>query len=167
MASFVVKSMVGGPLKSLAGGLTGGGEGGGDKGGGDAGGGGGGMTRDEYEEYRKQLLEEKMERDAHFTQKKAERATVRTHFREKYHLPKSEQDAAKVQLAGGAVELPPDLAKMVRSEQQQQQEQQQLQVEEASLLNSLPILGVESLREKAQETLHGVRQAAEQKCSVM
>ncbi|CAN0320459.1 unnamed protein product [Lampetra fluviatilis] len=124
------------------------------------------MTRDEFEEYRKQLLEEKMERDAHFTQKKAERATVRTHFREKYRLPKSEQDAAKVQLAGGAVELPPDLAKMVRSEQQQQEQQQQ-QVEEASLLNSLPIPGVESLREKAQETLHGVRQAAEQKCSVM
>ncbi|XP_032801052.1 complexin-3-like [Petromyzon marinus] len=162
MASFVLKSMVGGHLKSLTGGLAGGGEGGGDKGGGDAAAGGGGMTREEFEEYRKQLLEEKMERDAHFTQKKAVRATVRTHFREKYRLPKSEQDAAKVQLAGGAVELPPDLAKMVRSAQQQQQEEK-----EKSLLNSLPNPGVDSLREKAQETLHGVRQAAEQKCSVM
>ncbi|KAJ0056275.1 hypothetical protein NL108_004561, partial [Boleophthalmus pectinirostris] len=28
------------------------------------------------------------EREAHFAQKKAERATVRTHFREKYKLPK-------------------------------------------------------------------------------
>lgn len=30
----------------------------------------------------------RMERDASFTQKKAERATIRSHFREKYRLPK-------------------------------------------------------------------------------
>uniref|UniRef100_M3XIQ9 Complexin 4 n=2 Tax=Latimeria chalumnae TaxID=7897 RepID=M3XIQ9_LATCH len=47
-----------------------------------------GMTREEYEEYQKQLVEEKMERDTKFAQQKAERATLRTHLREKYRLPK-------------------------------------------------------------------------------
>nr|XP_038952908.1 complexin-4 isoform X2 [Rattus norvegicus] len=47
-----------------------------------------GMTREEYEEYQKQMIEEKMERDAAFTQKKAERACLRVHLRDKYRLPK-------------------------------------------------------------------------------
>uniref|UniRef100_A0A8D2NJ97 Complexin 4 n=1 Tax=Zosterops lateralis melanops TaxID=1220523 RepID=A0A8D2NJ97_ZOSLA len=47
-----------------------------------------GMTREEYEEYQKQMVEEKMERDAAFAQKKAERAVLRVHLREKYRLPK-------------------------------------------------------------------------------
>ncbi|PKU39709.1 complexin-4 [Limosa lapponica baueri] len=47
-----------------------------------------GMTREEYEEYQKQMVEEKMERDAAFAQKKAERACLRVHLREKYRLPK-------------------------------------------------------------------------------
>ncbi|NXH75468.1 CPLX4 protein, partial [Hydrobates tethys] len=47
-----------------------------------------GMTREEYEEYQKQVIEEKMERDAAFAQKKAERACLRVHLREKYRLPK-------------------------------------------------------------------------------
>ncbi len=33
-------------------------------------------------------LPTRMERDASFAQKKAERATVRSHFRDKYRLPK-------------------------------------------------------------------------------
>ncbi|XP_010189958.1 PREDICTED: complexin-4-like [Mesitornis unicolor] len=48
-----------------------------------------GMTREEYEEYQKQMVEEKMERDAAFAQKKAERACLRVHLREKYRLPKA------------------------------------------------------------------------------
>uniref|UniRef100_A0A8D2L4U4 Complexin 4 n=1 Tax=Varanus komodoensis TaxID=61221 RepID=A0A8D2L4U4_VARKO len=47
-----------------------------------------GMTREEYEEYQKQVIEEKMERDAAFAHKKAERAVLRVHLREKYRLPK-------------------------------------------------------------------------------
>lgn len=35
----------------------------------------------------------RMERDAQFTQRKAERATLRTHFRDKYRLPKVNLDA--------------------------------------------------------------------------
>lgn len=45
-----------------------------------------GMAREEFEEYQRQLLEEKIERDKAFAQKKAERATVRMHLRDKYHL---------------------------------------------------------------------------------
>ncbi|MEE6487740.1 hypothetical protein FKM82_015007, partial [Ascaphus truei] len=46
-----------------------------------------GMTREEFEEYQRQLVEEKIERDHVFAQKKAERATVRMHMRDKYRLP--------------------------------------------------------------------------------
>ncbi|XP_029819751.1 complexin-3-like [Manacus vitellinus] len=45
-----------------------------------------GMAREEFEEYQRQLLEEKIERDKAFAQRKAERATVRMHLRDKYHL---------------------------------------------------------------------------------
>ncbi|XP_066192142.1 complexin-3-like isoform X2 [Sylvia atricapilla] len=45
-----------------------------------------GMAREEFEEYQRQLLEEKIERDKVFAQRKAERATVRMHLRDKYHL---------------------------------------------------------------------------------
>ncbi|XP_074666990.1 complexin-4-like [Strix aluco] len=48
-----------------------------------------GMTREEYEEYQKQMVEEKIERDAAFAQKKAERACLRVHLREKYRLPQA------------------------------------------------------------------------------
>ncbi|EDM14701.1 complexin 4 (predicted), partial [Rattus norvegicus] len=68
-----------------------------------------GMTREEYEEYQKQMIEEKMERDAAFTQKKAERACLRVHLRDKYRLPKSEMDETQIQLAGDDVDLPEDL----------------------------------------------------------
>uniref|UniRef100_A0A8C5NR31 CPLX3 protein n=1 Tax=Junco hyemalis TaxID=40217 RepID=A0A8C5NR31_JUNHY len=44
------------------------------------------MAREEFEEYQRQLLEEKIERDKAFAQRKAERATVRMHLRDKYHL---------------------------------------------------------------------------------
>uniref|UniRef100_UPI00358FEEC2 complexin-3-like n=1 Tax=Myxine glutinosa TaxID=7769 RepID=UPI00358FEEC2 len=46
------------------------------------------MSREDFEEYQQQLMEEKMERDAAFAKRKAERATMRTIFREKYKLPK-------------------------------------------------------------------------------
>uniref|UniRef100_A0A8C9WMD0 Complexin 3a n=1 Tax=Scleropages formosus TaxID=113540 RepID=A0A8C9WMD0_SCLFO len=81
--AFMVKHVVGGQLKNLTGGL------GEEKSEGEKSDAAAkGMTQEEYEEYQQQLVEEKMERDANFAQKKAERATVRTHFREKYRLPK-------------------------------------------------------------------------------
>ncbi|KAL8196942.1 UNVERIFIED_CONTAM: Complexin-3, partial [Gekko kuhli] len=82
--AFMVKSVVGGQLKNLTGGLGGEEKGESEKTPAEA----HGMTREEYEEYQKQLVEEKMERDAQFAQRKAERATLRSHFRDKYRLPK-------------------------------------------------------------------------------
>ncbi|KAF5894944.1 complexin-3, partial [Clarias magur] len=81
--AFMVKHMIGGQLKDLTGGLK---EEKSDAEKGEAA--AKGMTEEEYEQYQEQLEEEKRERDANFAQKKAERATVRTHFREKYKLPK-------------------------------------------------------------------------------
>ncbi|KQK82205.1 Retinal homeobox protein Rx1 [Amazona aestiva] len=45
-----------------------------------------GMSREEFEEYQRQLLEEKIERDKAFAQRKAGRAAVRMHLRNKYRL---------------------------------------------------------------------------------
>uniref|UniRef100_A0A673LST2 Complexin 3b n=1 Tax=Sinocyclocheilus rhinocerous TaxID=307959 RepID=A0A673LST2_9TELE len=81
--AFMVKHVVGGQLKNLTGGLTE------DKSDGDKSDAAAkGMTQEELEQYQQQLEEEKQERDANFAQKKAERATVRSHFRDKYRLPK-------------------------------------------------------------------------------
>ncbi|XP_058714848.1 complexin-3-like [Poecile atricapillus] len=81
-----------------------------------------GVAREEFEEYQRQLLEEKIERDKVFAQRKAERATVRMHLRDKYHLAQDERDGAQVRVAGGAVELPQDLAAMVHSEEEEEEE---------------------------------------------
>ncbi|XP_021234555.1 complexin-3-like isoform X1 [Numida meleagris] len=61
-----------------------------------------GMSREEFEEYQRQLLEEKIERDKAFAHKKAERATVRMHLRDKYHL-------AQVRTHRGAPSPPPSI----------------------------------------------------------
>ncbi|XP_048225466.1 complexin-3 [Perognathus longimembris pacificus] len=156
--AFVVKSVVGGQLRSLAGGL-GGGEGGGD--GEKAADGAQGLSREEYEELQKQLVEEKMERDAQFTQRKAERATLRSHFRDKYRLPKNETDESQIQLAGGDVELPRELARMIEEDTEEE--------DRASVLGqlaSLPGLDLGALKDKAQSTLGDLKQSAD-KCLVM
>ncbi|KAM6189579.1 complexin-3-like [Sarcoramphus papa] len=81
-----------------------------------------GMAREEFEEYQRQLLEEKIERDKAFAQRKAERATVRMHLRDKYHLAQDERDDAQLHVAGGAVELPQELAAMVHSEEEEEED---------------------------------------------
>ncbi|XP_024066069.1 complexin-3 [Terrapene carolina triunguis] len=156
--AFMVKSMVGGQLKSLTGGLGGEEKGDGEKSPAEA----QGMTREEYEEYQKQLVEEKMERDAQFTQRKAERATLRTHFRDKYRLPKNETDDSQIQLAGGDVELPKELAKMIEQDNEEEEEKDSV----IGQLTSIPNLDLDSLKDKAQATLEDLKQSAE-KCSVM
>ncbi|XP_037357625.1 complexin-3 [Talpa occidentalis] len=156
--AFAVKTLVGGRLKTLTGSL-GVGE--------DTGDGGKsvaeaqGMNREE-QEYQKQLVEEKMERDAQFTQRKAERAALRSHFRDKYRLPKNETDESQVQTAGGDVELPPELAKMVAEDTEEEEERASV----LGQLASLPGLDLGSLRDKAQNTLGDLKQSAE-KCHLM
>ncbi|GAB1294273.1 Complexin-3 [Apodemus speciosus] len=199
--AFMVKSMVGGQLKNLTGSLGGGEDkGDGDKSAAEA----QGMSREEYEEYQKQLVEEKtlwMERDAQFTQRKAERATLRSHFRDKYRLPKSslthedtekcesrlykgllntfgelageamappsnapenETDESQIQLAGGDVELPRELAKMIEEDTEEEEDKASV----LGQLASLPGLDLSSLKDKAQTTLGDLKQSAE-KCHIM
>lgn len=102
-----------------------------------------------------------MERDAQFTQRKAERATLRSHFRDKYQLRKNEIDESQIQMAGGDMELPQGLAKMIEEDAEEE--------ERASVLGqlaSLPGLDLGSLKDKAQATLGDLKQSAE-KCHIM
>ncbi|MBN3309713.1 complexin-4c [Amia ocellicauda] len=156
--SFLLKSMVGGQMKNLSGG-------GGDeekkadpdgketpesK----------GMSREEFEEYQRQLVEEKIERDKQFAMKKAERANLRVQLREKYRLPDSEKDDAQIQMVGGDVDLPEDLAKMVEEDEEE---------EEASdtLLGKIQNMDFDVLKNKAQVTMTEIKLAAEEKCAIM
>ncbi|XP_072455647.1 complexin-4 [Notamacropus eugenii] len=122
-----------------------------------------GMTREEYEEYQKQMIEEKMERDAAFTQKKGERACLRVHLREKYRLPKSEMDETQIQLAGDDVDLPEDLRKMVDEDQEEEEDKDSILAQ----LQNLQNVDLDTIKEKAQATFTEIKQTAEQKCSVM
>ncbi|KYO28953.1 PREDICTED: complexin-4 [Crocodylus porosus] len=122
-----------------------------------------GMTREEYEEYQKQMVEEKMERDAAFAHKKAERACLRVHLREKYRLPKSEMDENAVQMAGDDVGLPEDLQKMVAEDQEEEEDKESF----LGQLQNLQNMDMDAIKEKAQATFTEIKQTAEQKCSVM
>ncbi|XP_063261025.1 complexin-3-like [Prinia subflava] len=118
-----------------------------------------GMAREEFEEYQRQLLEEKIERDKVFAQRKAERATVRMHLRDKYHLAQDERDGAQVHVAGGVVELPQDLAAMVHSEE----EEEDGSTGAFTFLAKLREVELPALRNRA---LGGVDQVKE-KCALM
>ncbi|XP_077136840.1 complexin-4 [Ranitomeya variabilis] len=122
-----------------------------------------GMTREEYEEYQRQLVEEKMERDAKFVQKKAERATLRVHLREKYRLPQSEKDDNQIQMAGDDIELPEELQKMVADDQVEEEEKGSFLGQMQNIQN----MDMDTLKEKATATFTEMKQAAEEKCSVM
>ncbi|XP_048360436.1 complexin-4 [Sphaerodactylus townsendi] len=122
-----------------------------------------GMTREEYEEYQKQLIEEKMERDAAFAQKKAGRAVMRVHLRDKYRLPKSELDETQIQLGGDDVDLPEDLQKMVQEDQVEEEDKDSI----LGQLQNIQNMDLDTIKEKAQTTFTEMKQAAEEKCSVM
>ncbi|XP_027017468.1 complexin-3b [Tachysurus fulvidraco] len=155
--AFMVKHMIGGQLKDLTGGLTE------EKTDGEKGEAAAkGMTEEECEQYQQQLEEEKRERDASFAQKKAERATVRTHFREKYRLPKNELDETQIQAAAEDVELPTELAKMIAEDNQE--EESKLSV--LGQLSSIQNVDIDHLKDKAQTTLEELKNTAE-KCSLM
>ncbi|KAJ8340647.1 hypothetical protein SKAU_G00352800 [Synaphobranchus kaupii] len=107
-------------------------------------------------------METKMERDANFAQKKAERATVRSHFRDKYRLPKNEIDDTQIQQAGDDVELPTELAKMIAEDNQEEEQKQSV----IGQLTNIQNVDLDQLKDKAQATLEDLKQSAE-KCSVM
>uniref|UniRef100_A0A8D2DDZ3 Complexin 3 n=1 Tax=Sciurus vulgaris TaxID=55149 RepID=A0A8D2DDZ3_SCIVU len=115
-----------------------------------------GMSREEYEEYQKQLDGA----GRAVTQRKAERATLRSHFREQ--VPSNETDESQIQMAGGDVELPRELAKMIEEDTEEEEEKASV----LGQLSSLPGLDLGSLKDKAQTTLGDLKQSAE-KCYIM
>ncbi|KAG7477104.1 hypothetical protein MATL_G00090580 [Megalops atlanticus] len=122
-----------------------------------------GMTREEYEEYQKQLVEEKMQRDADFLHKKAERATLRVCLREKYRLPKSEQDENMIQMAGDDVDVPEELLKMVDEDATEEEEKDSI----LGQIQNLQNMDMDQIKEKAQATFTEMKTKAEEKCSLM
>ncbi|XP_038599986.1 complexin-4 [Tachyglossus aculeatus] len=159
--SFLMKSMLSNQVKNL--GLGRGSEESKEEGGASDPAATAGMTREEYEEYQKQMVEEKMERDATFAHKKAERACLRVHLREKYRLPKSEMDENQIQMAGDDVDLPEDLQKMVDEDQGEEEDKDSI----LGQLQNLQNMDMNTLKEKAQATFTEIKQTAEQKCSMM
>ncbi|XP_068173346.1 complexin-3b [Antennarius striatus] len=155
--AFMVKHVVGGQLKNLTGGLTeekpeaekteAAAQ---------------GMTQEEFEQYQQQLEEEKQEREASFAQKKAERATVRSHFREKYRLPKNETDETQIQQAGEDVVLPTELAKMIAEDNQEETHKQSV----LGQLSNIQNVDIDQLKDKAQATLEDLKKQTEN-CSLM
>ncbi|KAM6107157.1 complexin-3-like [Pterocles gutturalis] len=120
-----------------------------------------GMAREEFEEYQRQLLEEKIERDKAFAQRKAERATVRMHLRDKYHLAQDERDDAQLHVAGGTVELPQELAAMVHSEEEEEEEDSDTGA--FAFLTKLRDMDLPALRDRALGSVEEVKE----KCALM
>ncbi|KAL4660444.1 complexin-4 [Arapaima gigas] len=158
--AFLIKSMVGNPLKNLG---LGGGEEKTEEAAPSDPAAAAGMTREEYEEYQKQLVEEKMQRDADFLHKKAERATLRTCLREKYRLPKSEQDENMIQMAGDDVDVPEELLKMVDEDAEEEEEKDSI----LGQIQNIQNMDMDQIKEKAQATLSEMKVKAEEKCSLM
>ncbi|KAK5602659.1 hypothetical protein CRENBAI_004788 [Crenichthys baileyi] len=155
--AFMVKHVVGGQLKNLTGGLKE------EKPEGEKSEAAAqGMTQEEFEQYQQQLEEEKQEREAEFAQKKAERATVRTHFREKYRLPKNELDETQIQQAGDDVVLPTELAKMIAEDNQEEAHKQSV----LGQLSNIQNVDIDQLKDKAQATLEDLKKQTEN-CSLM
>ncbi|XP_054914214.1 complexin-4c [Poeciliopsis prolifica] len=156
--AFLMNQMMGSKLKSFA----------------DAGGEGGskagadgketaeskGMSREEFEEYQKQLVEEKIQRDKDFATKKAGRANLRVALRDKYRLPDSALDGAMIQMAGDDADLPEELAKMVDEDEEEEETND-------SFLHQLQNMDLDELKAKAQSRVSELRQTAEEKCVLM
>nr|XP_055057202.1 complexin-4c [Misgurnus anguillicaudatus] len=156
--AFFLQQMVGDKLKNM----TGGNDAGDEKTGGKETAASKGMNREEFEEYQKQLIEEKIARDKEFATRKAERANLRVQLRDKYRLPESAQDDATVQMAGDDLDLPEELAKMVEEDE----EEEEINDSFLSKLQNMEV-DFDTIKTKAQNTMTEVKQAAEEKCVTM
>lgn len=74
----------------------------------------------------------------------------------------NETDESQIQMAGGDVELPRELAKMIAEDTEEEEERASV----LGQLASLPGLDISSLKDKAQATLGDLKQSAE-KCHIM
>ncbi|KAL8204032.1 UNVERIFIED_CONTAM: Complexin-4 [Gekko kuhli] len=75
----------------------------------------------------------------------------------------SEMDETQIQLAGDDVDMPEDLQKMVEEDQGEEEEKDSI----LGQLQNIQNMDLDTLKEKAQATFTEMKQAAEEKCSVM
>lgn len=74
----------------------------------------------------------------------------------------NETDDNQIQLVGGDVELPKELAKMIEQDNEEEEEKNSV----IGQLSNIQNLDLDSLKDKASATLEDLKQSAE-KCSVM
>ncbi|XP_010138639.1 PREDICTED: complexin-4-like, partial [Buceros rhinoceros silvestris] len=75
----------------------------------------------------------------------------------------SEVDENQIQMAGDDVGLPEDLQKMVAEDQVEEEDKDSI----LGQLQNIQNMDMDAIKEKAQATFTEMKQAAEQKCSVM
>ncbi|XP_042294858.1 complexin-3-like isoform X2 [Sceloporus undulatus] len=95
-------------------------------------------------------------REAAFVQRKAERASMRAHLREKYHLPKNRTDKKQLEMAGGKTKLPQDLLVIVKPKASS---------ESGSIFSTWRGLDFSSLRITAENAVESLKQPVQ--CPVM
>ncbi|KAL6488941.1 hypothetical protein MHYP_G00026820 [Metynnis hypsauchen] len=111
--------------------------------------------------YQADLDRERKLREAMNTQKNAERAAMRAHFRRKYQLSQNAKDSSHLQAVGGKVALPPELAKMVRSDGQTKDES-------STLLSAFQSLSFDmGLISGSKQNTHGGTSDRAGQCKVM
>ncbi|KAI6077981.1 Complexin-3 [Aix galericulata] len=77
-------------------------------------------------------------------------------------LFQNETDDNQIQLVGGDVELPKELAKMIEQDNEEEEEKNSV----IGQLSNIQNLDLDSLKDKASATLEDLKQSAE-KCAVM
>lgn len=80
-----------------------------------------------------------------------------------FFLYQSELDENQIQMAGDDVGLPEDLQKMVAEDQVEEEDKDSI----LGQLQNIQNMDMDAIKEKAQATFTEMKQAAEQKCSVM
>ncbi|RXM93535.1 Complexin-4 [Acipenser ruthenus] len=148
--SFLLKSMVSSQVKNL--GLGGGEEEKKDNGAAADPAAAAGMTREEYEEYQKQVVEENCHGIKYLQILYAENLKK-----------KSEQDENAIQMAGDDVDIPEELRKMVDDDTVEEEEKDSI----LGQIQNIQNMDMDTIKEKAQATFSEMKEAAEQKCTVM
>uniref|UniRef100_A0A803TY07 Uncharacterized protein n=1 Tax=Anolis carolinensis TaxID=28377 RepID=A0A803TY07_ANOCA len=95
-------------------------------------------------------------RESAFAQRKAERASMRAHLREKYQLPKNRTDRKQLEAAGGKAKLPRDLLAIVKPKDPS---------EGGSIFSAWSGLDFSSLRVTAESAVESLKRPVQ--CPVM
>uniref|UniRef100_UPI00398F26F5 complexin-3-like n=1 Tax=Pristiophorus japonicus TaxID=55135 RepID=UPI00398F26F5 len=120
------------------------------------------LSRKACQRRLRELEEEKKKRDEDFAQKKAERAAMRSHLREKYQLRQNEKDTQRLKMVSGRVELPPELATIAKVGRRPENGQSLL-----GELPALPDINLTELGQTARATFSQLQQTTHRQCPLM